>query len=220
MNKFIKIFIILLFAAFLVFVDNTGEKEKVTFNACVDGDTAWLNVNGVKTKFRFLAIDTPETVHPTKDIEAYGKNASEYTCNRLKNAKDIRVEYDSNSKKTDKYDRNLAWIWVDGSLLEQELIEIGYAKVAYVYGSYSYVENLCYVQSLARKQEKGLWSDTSLEEGYCSKVDYKNSGIIKKIDVSEENDSNLNISTEKVILFGVVVIVMLCDIDPKKIKRK
>ena len=39
------------------------EKETVTLNKCVDGDTAWFNLNEEKIKARFLAIDTPESTN-------------------------------------------------------------------------------------------------------------------------------------------------------------
>ena len=53
-----------------------GKRFEVTLDKCVDGDTAWFNVDGKKTKVRFLYIDTPES---TNEIEPYGKEASEYT---------------------------------------------------------------------------------------------------------------------------------------------
>ena len=40
---------------------------------------------GVYEKVRFLGINTPES---TNYVEEYGREASEYTCNKLKNATD------------------------------------------------------------------------------------------------------------------------------------
>ena len=89
MKKIILFFLCMFLMAFSV----NAEKIDVTLNACVDGDTAWFNLNGEKTKFRFLGIDTPESVHPKKQVELYGKDASEYTCNLLTNANKIQIEY-------------------------------------------------------------------------------------------------------------------------------
>ncbi len=146
--------------------------EEVSFVRCVDGDTAVFLVDNEEIKFRFLAIDTPETVHPTKEVEAFGKDASEYTCNKLTNATTIIVEYE-NSNKVDKYGRYLAWIWVDDSLLQKELVSVGYAEVAYIYGNYRYTESLCLTQKTAKENGLGLWSE-SKEEGYCSTIDTAN----------------------------------------------
>lgn len=115
------------------------EKETVTLNKCVDGDTAWFNLNEEKIKARFLAIDTPES---TNKIEFFGKEASEYTCNKLKKANKIEIEYDENSNKYDKYNRNLVWVWIDNELLQNLIIENGYGKVAYLYGDYKYTDLL------------------------------------------------------------------------------
>ena len=74
-----KIFIMFLF---FISLNNICAKEiKVEFYDCVDGDTAKFLYKEEKITARFLAIDTPETVHPTKEEEAYGKEASKYTCN-------------------------------------------------------------------------------------------------------------------------------------------
>lgn len=186
--------------------NNYDKKIIVTFSECVDGDTAWLNIDGVKTKFRFLAIDTPETVHPTKDVEVYGKDASAYTCNVLKNATKIEVEYDSGSSKFDKYDRNLAWIFVDDNLLQEDLIKIGYAKVAYIYGNYKYTKNLCYTQSFAIKDKLGLWNDTS-EEGYCSTISYSTSSNINKkaVEITPMKKEELKENDNLLILVSFII---------------
>lgn len=164
--------ILVLLISLLVFnVSAETTFEKVKFEKCVDGDTVYFkDSSDEKIKYRFLAIDTPETVHPTKEVEAYGKDASEYTCNRLTNASEIVVELESGNK-TDKYGRKLGWIWVDGSLLQQELIEAGYAEVAYIYGNYKYTNSLCLIQQDAKTKQLGIWHEGSREEGYCSTVD-------------------------------------------------
>ena len=146
-----------------------AERIEVDFKKCVDGDTAYFTINGEDKKFRFLAVDTPETVHPTKGEEEGGKTASEFTCNSLKNAKKIEVEYDSESDKIDKYNRELVWVYIDGVMLQETMIKKGYAEVAYIYGKYKYVDNLCKVQEGAVKNKYGIWYDGTREVGYCNK---------------------------------------------------
>ena len=187
--KKIGLFIICFFVSLQVNAQTTT--QKVEFNRCVDGDTAVFNVDGIETKYRFLAIDTPESVAPNKAVEEFGKDASEYTCNKLTNAKEIIIEYE-NSNKTDKYGRYLGWIWVDGSLLQKELISVGYAKVAYIYGKYRYTESLCLIQSLAKKEKYGLWGNDT-EEGYCSTINLEGIEDIidySKISVSDKNETS------------------------------
>ena len=77
----------------LLFITNAeaSEKIEVTLSKCVDGDTAWFILDGEEIKTRFLAIDTPES---TNEIEPFGKEASNYTCDLLTNANKIEIEYD------------------------------------------------------------------------------------------------------------------------------
>lgn len=153
--KKIIIFLTIIFC----FIGVNAEKKEVTFSKCTDGDTASVVLNDEEIKLRFLAIDTPESVHPTIGEEPFGKEASRYTCNALETAKKIEIEYDSNSDKLDKYDRHLVWIFVDGDLLQEKLIEKGLAEVAYLYGDYKYTEELEAKEMIAKTKKVGMWGE-------------------------------------------------------------
>ena len=147
----------LIFIIFLFLVPfSIYAKEEVTLNKCVDGDTAWFNLKEEKIKVRFLAINTPES---TNKIEKYGKEASEFTCNLLKNAKKIEIEYDDKADNKDKYGRYLAWIFVDDKLLQNLIVSEGYAEIKYIYGDYKYLDTLNDSLKLAKKEGLNLWSD-------------------------------------------------------------
>lgn len=148
-----KLFFIIIF--FISIPNINAKKEVVTLSKCVDGDTVWLMKNDEKIKVRFLAIDTPES---TNKIEEYGKEASRYTCKLLSNADSIEIEYDSNSDKLDKYDRHLVWIFVDGDLLQEKIIENGLGEVAYLYGDYKYTNTLKIAQDDAKDKKLGIWN--------------------------------------------------------------
>jgi len=154
------------------------EKTEVKLDKCVDGDTAWLIEGAESLKYRFLAVDTPETLHPTKDGGVMGENASEYTCNSLKNATKIEIEYDSNSTKTDKYNRELVWIYIDNILLQNKLVENGYARVEYIYGDYKYVSLLKEAEDIAKENNVGIW-------GNIYTVTFKYKDFINKVEVIE-----------------------------------
>lgn len=157
-------FAIIVFLSCINMAYANNKSFNVTFFSCIDGDTAKFIKNGDVITVRFLAIDTPETKHPTKGVEPYGKEASEFTCNEIKNAKKIKIEFDSNSDETDKYGRYLGWVFVDGNLLEKKLIEMGYAKVAYLYNDYKYTPLLQEEEKVAKSNKVGLWSDQESEE--------------------------------------------------------
>ena len=155
----------LIIAFLLLLTFNVYAREEVKLDKCVDGDTAWFIYNDKSSKFRFLAIDTPES---TNKIEKFGKEASKYTCDMLKQAKKIEIEFDSNSNKKDKYKRYLAWIFVDNKLLQKEIIKKGYAEVKYIYGDYKYLNELKKEETIAKKNKVGIYSDYENDSIYVS----------------------------------------------------
>lgn len=162
--------VLLIIFIFFISINYVDAKEiEVKFASCVDGDTAKFIYNDEVIKARFLAIDTPETVHPSKEKKKWGKEASEYTCDKISNANNIILEFDPNSDELDKYDRYLVWIFVDGDLLQKQLIELGYAKVAYLYGDYKYTEILKTSEAKVKEQKIGIWSENNTT---IDKIDY------------------------------------------------
>ncbi|MBR0252126.1 MAG: thermonuclease family protein, partial [Synergistaceae bacterium] len=94
-KKLIVIFIAALIIYFtggdLSFFDN-GENNgnnlnndfvQATVSRVVDGDTMSVIVGNEERRVRFLGVDTPETVHPNKPVQYYGKEASQFTKNSL-----------------------------------------------------------------------------------------------------------------------------------------
>ena len=156
-----KIFFVIL--CFICTSIVNAEEIEVKFSDCVDGDTAKFIYKDEKITARFLAIDTPETVHPTKEEEKFGKDASEYTCKKIKKAKKIILEYDDDSDKLDKYNRHLVWVFVDDSLLQEELVSKGFASVAYLYGDYKYTDDLEKAEQVAEDKGLGIWSINETE---------------------------------------------------------
>lgn len=135
-----------------------GEKEDVTVNRVIDGDTIEVEMpNGANESVRLLLIDTPESVHPDKPDQPYGEEASEYVKEKLSEGTEIKLEYDGT--KRGQYDRLLAYIWVDGDNLNQELIEKGFARYAYEYDPpYKYQDEFKESEKEAEKEEKNIWS--------------------------------------------------------------
>ncbi len=156
MKKYIIILI-----TFFLFISSTNalpNRFQTTLVRCVDGDTARFMVEGVNQSTRFLAIDTPE--YTTKK-ETYGKEASAFTCDKLMSAKIIELELDPSSNQYDKYDRLLAWIYVDGVLLQDEIIKKGLGEVAYLYGDYKYTSILEQSEIVAKNKQIGVWQTSN-----------------------------------------------------------
>lgn len=156
MKKFF-VFMCLLFVNFLVV--SAEDKFEVKFSSCIDGDTAKFIIDRDVRTVRFLSINTPEINQSGGNSEAYGEEASDYTCNALINASVIQLQYDPKSDKTDKYNRVLAWVFVDGELLQKKLIHEGLAEVKYVYDDYLYSNELKVLEDEAKDNGIGIWNN-------------------------------------------------------------
>lgn len=121
----------------------------MTLDRCIDGDTAWFYPIG---KARFLYIDTPE-IYP--QMQPYGQDAADYTCQRLMEAKLIQIEYDG--QREDSYGRVLVWVWVDDQLLQEELALLGYVQKLYDYGDYRYERKVDEAIKEAKKNKAGIY---------------------------------------------------------------
>ena len=199
---------------FMCLTTISAEEIKVKFSECVDGDTAKFIYKSEEITARFLAIDTPETVHPTKEDELYGKEASEFTCNKIKNAKKIILEYDNDSDKLDKYGRHLVWVFVDDVLLQKEIIKNGLASVSYLYGDYKYTEELEKAEQLAEDKKLGIWNTGEPEVETTEDNSNKATNQDKLNTYIEEYK-------EYIILIGALIIVSIFNLKSKKqIKRK
>lgn len=157
-----------------------NEKVKVKFKSCVDGDTANFILKNEQIKVRFLAIDTPELSSSDETVKYYANKAKDFTCNKLKNANKIELEFDDNSNKTDKYGRYLAWIFYDDKLLQLQLIKNGYAKVDYLYGDYAYTDKLIKSEKIAKEKKIGIHSNEDVK--YATNIEKIKKSINKFID--------------------------------------
>ncbi|PWZ61769.1 thermonuclease family protein, partial [Staphylococcus pseudintermedius] len=133
---------------------------------------------GKTETFRFLLIDTPETKHPRLGKQPFGQEASDRTAKLLKNANKIEVEFDV-GRKQDKYHRYLAYIYVDGKMVNNILVKEGLAKVDYVYPPNTrYLSQLEKSQKAAKKAKLGIWSLNSAFEDEISENDTANIGSL------------------------------------------
>jgi len=119
----------------------------------VDGDTLVLANGG---RVRLIGADTPETVRPNHPVEPWGPEATEFT-ERFVARGEVRLQFDG--RRQDKYDRFLAHVWVDGRMLEEELLRAGLARAETNY-SYSAEakDRFRAAEAEARAAGRGIWS--------------------------------------------------------------
>jgi micrococcal nuclease len=127
----------------------------------IDGDTVRVRFSnppkGLSSEetIRLLGVDTPETVHPNKAAQRFGKEASEYTENSLL-GKDVYIAFDWSLR--DRYKRLLAYIYTEsGSCFNAILIQEGYGH-AYLRYPFQFMEEFKLLEQEARQQKRGLWA--------------------------------------------------------------
>lgn len=123
----------------------------------VDGDT--IELAGGR-KVRYIGIDAPETMKRAGtgwvfQPEAYSM-ASKDLNTEMVGARHVRLEFDK--EKEDRYGRWLAYIHIDGVMVNLELVREGLATVYTFPPNTKYYEEFIRVQEDARASRKGLWS--------------------------------------------------------------
>lgn len=137
-----------------VSVDFDPTKYKTKVIRVIDGDT--IKIEGDKV-VRYIGIDTPETVHPSKPVQCYGKEASDKN-RELVEGKEIKLEKDVS--ETDKYSRLLRYVWLGDMMVNEYLVREGYAQSSTYPPDVKYQDRFLEAQRRAREEKKGLWGDT------------------------------------------------------------
>ncbi len=116
----------------------------------IDGDTIV-----VEQHIRLIGVNTPETKHPKKPKEYFGKEATEFTKSTLI-GKEVCLEYDN--KRIDYYGRTLAYVHLlEDKLFNAELVKQGYSH-AYTKYPFKYSEDFIKYEKEARQNKKGFWN--------------------------------------------------------------
>lgn len=148
-------------------VTNTNEKEEIELQEAyvtkiIDGDTLGVTIDGNYYKVRLVGINCPEY---TKEIEPYGKEATEYTTEKLYN-KTIYLQKDISN--TDNYDRLLRYVWLNkvetideetikNSLFNYELVINGLAHSNYYKPDITLQNYLEDAENYAKQNKIGMW---------------------------------------------------------------
>lgn len=134
----------------------------------IDGDTISVMFEGKKENVRMLLIDTPETSHPKLGVQPFGPEAKSYTKELVEQAKKLELEFDIGPNR-DKYSRLLAYVYADGKMVQESLLEQGLARVAYIYPPNTrYVDKFDDLQRISRNKAIGIWSveNYAQEDGF------------------------------------------------------
>lgn len=123
----------------------------------IDGDTIKLEDGQT---VRYIGIDTPETKHPQKKLQCFGKEAKDKN-KELVEGKMVRLEKDIS--ETDRYWRLLRYVYVpteaspSGLFVNDFLVREGFASAATFPPDVKYSDYFIHLQQSAQMNKKGLW---------------------------------------------------------------
>lgn len=128
----------------------------------VDGDTFIARIDAQDVRVRLIGVDTPESVHPNKEVEHFALEASAY-LKKLLEGEQVYFVYDQNNAATnhkDRYDRMLAYAYRarDSLFVNAEIIRQGYGH-AYSKYPFTRLEEFLKYERNARHQKLGLWTE-------------------------------------------------------------
>ncbi len=123
----------------------------------VDGDTIRVIMNEKSVSIRLIGVNTPETVHPNKPVECFGKQASDFV-KRLLSGEEVWLGEDSRTK--DKYGRLLRYVYLnDDTLVNEVIISQGYGYENGYGSRYKKESQFKEAQADAEIHKRGLWAD-------------------------------------------------------------
>ncbi|KGK99043.1 nuclease [Methanococcoides methylutens] len=130
----------------------------------IDGDTFVISTG---EKVRLIGVDTPERGEP------YYDEAKQYMIDNLP-GRTVRLEADVSD--TDRYGRLLRYVWLDGSMVNNDLVLSGLAVSKTYEPDTYYQDQLEGSESYARERGVGLWSEAASQEVGKTIISYLDAG--------------------------------------------
>jgi micrococcal nuclease len=120
-----------------------------TVSRVIDGDTIELESGET---IRYLLVDTPEN---TSSVECYGPEAAAFNAD-LVEGKEVAITYDAEC--TDRYQRLLAYVSVEGREVNSLLVERGFGCVLFIPpDGADRADEFDALEETARAENRGLW---------------------------------------------------------------
>jgi micrococcal nuclease len=137
--------------------ENSATKERVEGMVVrvIDGDTIDVLIAGEEERVRYIGIDTPETNrNNTAATECGAEAATEYN-ESLVSGRLVTLERDVSER--DRFGRLLRYLYIDEELVQERIIEAGYAKAIRIEPDAREYVSLKALETQAQSNQIGLW---------------------------------------------------------------
>ncbi|MEL7038435.1 MAG: thermonuclease family protein [Cyanobacteria bacterium J06592_8] len=101
-------------------------------------------------RVRLIGISAPDLKQ-----QPWGRQAQRY-LEKLCQGKEVLLEFDV--EQSDRYNRVLAYVWLDGKLINEQLVKQGYVLASERLPNTKYGQRLLYAQYEARSLGQGIWN--------------------------------------------------------------
>lgn len=158
----------------------------VQYVSNIDGDTTLFKSGSTIFTVRYLGIDTPES---TYKVEPWGFAAARFVKKTLEDAqlkkKTIVLQAEPNKNRFDSTGkRYLAWVWVDGRLLNLEIVEKCYSASKAAGTTYAVQMNQASIDAEAFGTR--IWNRKLRDPDY----DYSETGVYMNLEEIHEKYNN------------------------------
>jgi micrococcal nuclease len=159
-KRFILITTVLVASILLTACGKKDAEDKVDIPTSdvtiVDGDTIKVKMNKKTETVRLLLVDAPEMNDPKSGKQPFAADATIFLTNLIQSTKTLTLEKDTSSR--DPYKRFLAYAYVDGKSVEQELLENGLVRVYQDPKNEKYLSAYKEIETKAKQKKIGIWS--------------------------------------------------------------
>ncbi len=181
MNYKLIILALLFITSGIFYYNLTGPSigtETIQVARIIDGDTLEA-ASGQRV--RLIGINTPESSMP------FYEEAKDLLKSLVEN-KSVEIE----SHGTERYGRTLAYIFIDGKNVNEEILKNGLATL-YYYDKDSHYSKLKQAEEFARQNKKGLWAESS------------NSGCLELVELKIEEPEKLILKNNCEIKLNIIL---------------
>jgi len=120
----------------------------------VDGDTLLLDGN---IAVRLIGVDAADSKHP---LHPSGPQAAEFSRRRVE-GREVTLQLDR--ERRDRHGRILAYVYADGSMLNEELIRAGFSRADTSFNlDRSTATRFRRAEDEAREAGRGIWQDSAV----------------------------------------------------------
>ncbi|WP_300342738.1 thermonuclease family protein [Nesterenkonia sp.] len=132
------------------------DAAEATVVRVVDGDTLVVDLHGEQERVRLLNIDTPESVHPDREVECGGPEAAERLGELLQPGDSVVLEFDAETR--DHYGRLLAAVFAEETFVNEQLAREGWAEPYYAAPNDRFLEDIQQAWEQAEAAGAGMFS--------------------------------------------------------------